>query len=114
MLNRLKEEQPMMIRLAGWAPAGVMDEAVKKEQHDGWKMKVLRMHKSMGRVLGQIESVNINVFATKEAIAPWIGLLERAASEPTETKDCTTRVESNVARLRTVMADGNAKVEQVQ
>jgi hypothetical protein len=41
-------------------------------------------------------------------------IVERAAFELAETKDRTTRVESDVAGLRAAMADGNTKVEEVR
>jgi hypothetical protein len=65
-------------------------------------------------VLGQIEGVRINLSETKDTVEPWAGLLKRAALGLAETKNRIYRVESDIASLWTAMADGSAKVEEVQ
>jgi hypothetical protein len=44
----------------------------------------------------------------------WFGPLEQAVLGLAEAKDRMSRVESDVAGLRAVMADGSAKVEEVR
>jgi hypothetical protein len=85
-----------------------MDEVVKRQQHDGGKVKVLRRQESMREVLGQIMGVGIRLSEAEEAVEP------RAALGLVERKDWTSWVESYVTGLRTAMVDGNAKVEDVQ
>jgi hypothetical protein len=89
-------------------------DAVAKKQHDGRKVKVLALQELVGKVLGSIENVTINLSKTKEAGELWVGLLERAVLELAEIKDWTSRAESDAAILRTAIPDGSAKVEGVQ
>jgi hypothetical protein len=65
-------------------------------------------------VLGRIHGVAIQVSRTKDPVERRVGRLEQAALGLAETKDRTSLVESGVAGLRAEMADGSAKVEQVQ
>jgi hypothetical protein len=58
-------------------------------------------------VLHQIEGVTIKLSETKEVV-------ERAALGLAETKDRTSRVESDLASLRAAIADDRRKVEQVR
>jgi hypothetical protein len=51
---------------------------------------------------------------TEEAVERWVGPLTRAVLGLVETKDRTSRVESDVAGLRAVMADGGSKAEEVR
>jgi chromosome segregation ATPase len=51
---------------------------------------------------------------TEEGVERRVGALEQAVMGLAETKDLTIAVESDVASLRTMMADGNAKVEEVR
>jgi septal ring factor EnvC (AmiA/AmiB activator) len=62
----------------------------------------------MGEVLGPIDGVAIKVSQTEDVVAWCVVPLEQR-----ETKDRTSRVESDVAALRAVMAAGSAKVEEV-
>jgi hypothetical protein len=91
-----------------------MHEIAKKQQHHGREVRHLRLQELMEEVVGQIESVGNNLRETEEVNEPWVGFLELAALGLTETKDWTSRVESDAAGLRTAMADGSAKVEEVQ
>jgi hypothetical protein len=91
-----------------------MDKVAKERQRDGGKKKILRLLELMAEVLVQTENVGINLSDTERVFEPWVDLWERAAVELAETKDWTSRVESDVARLRTSMAKRNAKVEEVQ
>jgi hypothetical protein len=91
-----------------------MGEVAKKQQHDCGKVKVLRLQELMGEMLDQTEGVSINSSETEEVLESWLDVLERAALELTETKAWTSRVESDVADVRTVMANGSAKTEEVR
>jgi hypothetical protein len=90
-----------------------VDEVAKQQQHQSGKVKILRLYEWMEEVLGQTEDVNIILSEIAEGVEPWIGLLEWVALELAETKDWTSRVESEVAGLRTAMVDGSAKVKEV-
>jgi hypothetical protein len=83
-----------------------MDEIAKTQQHDDMKVKVLRLQELMGEVLRQIESVSINLLEIEKVVEPWVVLLGRAASGLVETKDWTSRVESDVAGLPTAIKNG--------
>jgi hypothetical protein len=56
----------------------------------------------------------IKLSETAEAVVRRFGSLERAASGLAETKDRTSRVESDVAGLRAATADGSAKVKDAR
>jgi hypothetical protein len=86
----------------------------KKQQHNGWKVKILRLHELAGEVLGPIERVSINLSETGKVVESWVGLLEWPALKVAERKDWTSRAESDVMGLRAAMADGSAKIEGVQ
>jgi hypothetical protein len=47
-----------------------MDAVAKKQQHDGRKVKVLRLQELVGKVVGSIESVTINSNETEEVGEP--------------------------------------------
>jgi hypothetical protein len=47
-----------------------MDNVAKKQNHNGRKVKVLRLHEQIGEVLGQIEGGSINLSETEEAGKP--------------------------------------------
>jgi cell division protein FtsB len=77
-----------------------IDEVAKKQRHE--REKVSGVQEVMGEVRRQIEGVTIKLSETHTAV------------ERTETKDRTSRVESDVAGLRAAMADWSAKVEEVR
>jgi chromosome segregation ATPase len=51
---------------------------------------------------------------TEEPLERRVGPLEQAALGLAETKERTSRIESDVTSLRVAMADGNAKLEEVR
>jgi hypothetical protein len=91
-----------------------MDKVATKQQRDGKKVKILTLQELRREVLNQTEGVCIHLNETEADVEPWVGLSERAALEVMDTKDWTSRVESDIAGLRTAMADGSVKVEEVQ
>jgi hypothetical protein len=90
-----------------------MNKVAKKPRHDGGKVKVSGRQELIMDVLGQIVDVSINLNKTKEAAEPWVGLLECAALGLSETKDWTSRIDSDAPGRRPEMAEGSAKVEEV-
>jgi hypothetical protein len=114
MLKQLTDEQATMFDWQLGHPPAVMDKVAKQHQYDGGKVKILRLKESMGEVLRQVEGADINLSESEESVEPWVGLLERVALVLAETMDWTSRVESDVAALRTAMADGSARVEEIR
>jgi hypothetical protein len=68
----------------------------------------------MGEVERQIEGLTIKLSQAEEAPGRRVGPLKRAVLELAETKDRTSRVESDAAGLCATMADGSPKVEEVR
>jgi chromosome segregation ATPase len=60
----------------------------------------------------ELTRLTMKLGQTEEAVEWHVGALEQAVMGLAETKDRTSRVESDVASLRTMMADGSAKVEE--
>jgi hypothetical protein len=81
---------------------GAIDKVGKKQRHE--RKKVSALQETTGEVLHQIEGVTIKSSGTKEVV-------ERAALGLAETKDWTSRVESDLAGLRAAIADDRRKVE---
>jgi hypothetical protein len=84
-----------------------IDGVAKNQRHK--REKVSGPQEAMGKMWRQIESVTIKLSRTDDAVEWRVGPLERV-----ETKDRTSRFESDVTRLRAVMADRIVKVVEVR
>jgi chromosome segregation ATPase len=61
-----------------------------------------------------LTGLTLKLSQTEEAVERLVGPLEQAVMGLAEMKYRTSQVESDVASLRTTMADGSAKVEEVR
>jgi hypothetical protein len=91
---------------------GVIDKVANQQRHEG--EKVSGPQEAMGEVQSQVEGVAIKLGEMEAIVERRVGLLERAVLELAETKDRTSRLESDVADLRAAMAEGDVKVEEVR
>jgi hypothetical protein len=82
-----------------------MAEAAQKQQLECRKVSWHQM--AMGEVQCQTSQ-------TEEVVERQVRPLEQAALELADTTDRPSQTESDVSGLRTAMADGNAKVEEIR
>jgi hypothetical protein len=85
-----------------------------QKQIAGQDRELCQLTGAMGEVRRQIEAVTVKLSGTEDAVERRVGPLGRAVLGLAETRDGTSRIESDVTRLRVAITDGSATVEAVR